>query len=99
MWGLAVILLVAKLSGRRFQASVIFTATLETSAPTRRQASIPLARPSEPSPRFAANHPIPSPGNFPRAANIATRDSLRVTATPPCPATNPRSPNGLPSRM
>ena len=49
--------------------------------------SIPLARPSETSPRFAAHHPIPSPGIFPRAAIPAILTSLRVTTMPPLPAT------------
>ena len=38
-------------------------------------AAIPNARPSEPSPRFAANHPIPSLVAFPRAANPAHEPS------------------------
>ena len=42
-------------------------------------ASIPLARPSATFPRFAANHPIPSPAPFSRAANSASGPSLKKT--------------------
>ena len=41
----------------------------ETDKPPSISTSIPLARPSEPSTRFAANYPTPSPVPFSRAAN------------------------------
>ena len=46
-------------------------------------ASIPLACPSATSPRFAANHPIPSPVPFSRAANSASGPSLKIMGTLP----------------
>ena len=46
-------------------------------------ASIPLACPSATSPRFAANHPIPSPVPFSRAANSASGPSLEIMGTSP----------------
>ena len=45
--------------------------------------SIPLALPSATSPRFAANHPIPSPAPFSRAANPASGSSLKTIRTLP----------------
>ena len=45
--------------------------------------SIPLARPSATFPRFAANHPIPSPATFSRAANPASGPSLEIMGTLP----------------
>ena len=46
-------------------------------------ASIPLARPFATFPRFAANHPIPSPAAFSRAANPASGPSLEIMGTLP----------------
>ncbi|MBO7493452.1 MAG: hypothetical protein J6T87_04840 [Bacteroidales bacterium] len=45
--------------------------------------SIPLARPSEPSTRFAANYPIPSPVPFSRAANPGIAPSSDDGFAPP----------------
>lgn len=51
--------------------------------PKNISASIPLARPSVTSPRFAANYPIPSPVPFSRAANPASGPSLKIMGTSP----------------
>ena len=48
----------------------------ETSKPPSISTSIPLARPSGTSSRFAAKHPLPAPAPFPRAANPTHGPSL-----------------------
>ena len=50
--------------------------------------SIPLARPFATFPRFAANHPIPSPVPFSRAANSVFEPSLKKWEHRPHPDTD-----------